>query len=140
MSPSLRARTSLTATLLGTTALLGLAAPRAPAVSGAPYSGTGFDISYPQCSSYAGVDGGFGIVGVNDGRPFTENTCFDAEYAHARGGGRQVSFYMNLMAPIGKTGPVYTSSPRNCGTDELCQAQNYGWNVADYAYKAALPH
>jgi hypothetical protein len=135
MSPSLRPRAALVRALLAAAALLVLAAPRAQAVAGSPYSGTGFDVSYPQCSSYRGVTGAFGIVGVNGGRPFTDNSCFDAEYDAAQ----PVSIYMNLKAPVGRTGPVYTSGPRSCGSDKLCQAHNYGWNAADHAYKAALP-
>jgi len=38
----------------------------------------GYDVSYPNCS--AKPVGGFGIIGVNDGRPFTLNPCFGSEY------------------------------------------------------------
>ena len=35
----------------------------------------GFDISYPQCPRASLPRGDFGIVGVNHGRPFTDNPC-----------------------------------------------------------------
>jgi hypothetical protein len=43
---------------------------------------TGYDVSYPQCGGTAAT-GSFGIVGVNGGRPFTNNSCLGAEYAAA---------------------------------------------------------
>ncbi len=42
---------------------------------------TGYDVSYPNCS--ATPSGAFGIVGVNGGRPFTNNSCLGAEYLAA---------------------------------------------------------
>ena len=138
MSLPVRLRAALIRLLLGTVALPGLAAT--PALAASPYSGSGFDISYPQCSGYSAIGGGFGIAGVNGGRPFTDNACFDPQYTHASSGSRPVSLYMNLKAPVGKTGPIYTGYPLTCGKDKRCQAHNYGWNAADYAYRAALPY
>ena len=40
----------------------------------ATYS-TGYDIAYPQCSASFPADPGFGIVGVNGGKPFSANPC-----------------------------------------------------------------
>lgn len=66
-----------------------------------PYAGLaqGYDISYPQCGgSYPG--GGFGIVGIDHGRPFDPdnqygpNPCLASEYAAAQGTGH-ASLYMN---------------------------------------------
>ena len=47
-----------------------------------PYtSGTiGYDVSYPQCPGTGSPGGAFGIVGVNGGRPFTQNSCLATEY------------------------------------------------------------
>src|SRR5216683_1311359 len=42
----------------------------------------GYDVSYPQCGGTAAA-GSFGIVGVNGGRPFTNNSCLGAGYAAA---------------------------------------------------------
>src|SRR5215212_7131027 len=135
--PSFRRHAALGFALLVIAALFVPSPVRALAAS--PYAGAGFDISYPQCSGYGAIGGSFGLVGVNGGRPFTDNGCFDAEYAHASSGGRPVSLYMNLKAPVGKTGPIYAGYPLKCGSDRRCEAHNYGWNAADYAYHAALP-
>jgi len=51
----------------------------------APYTTgqTGYDVSYPQCPGTSAPAGSFGIIGVNGGRPFSPNSCFDNEYAAA---------------------------------------------------------
>lgn len=43
---------------------------------------TGYDVSYPQCGAAAPA-GAFGIIGVNGGRPFSYNSCLQAEYSAA---------------------------------------------------------
>ena len=45
-----------------------------------PYTSgqVGYDVSYPNCA--VKPSGAFGIIGVNDGRPFTVNPCFGTEY------------------------------------------------------------
>ncbi|HVH64221.1 MAG TPA: hypothetical protein VNA65_11545 [Candidatus Dormibacteraeota bacterium] len=50
-----------------------------------PYaSGSGgYDVSYPQCPGTSAPAGAFGIIGANDGRPFTVNPCFGNEYRGA---------------------------------------------------------
>lgn len=45
-----------------------------------PYSGSGFDVSYPQCS-VTSYPNGFAIVGLGGGRPFTTSTCFAAQWS-----------------------------------------------------------
>jgi len=57
-----------------------------------PYTAgqTGYDVSYPQCPGTQAPAGSFGIIGVNDGRPFTLNPCFGTEY-----GGAANSVYIN---------------------------------------------
>jgi hypothetical protein len=57
-----------------------------------PYTSgqTGYDVSYPQCPGTSAPAGSFGIIGVNDGRPFTLNPCFGTEYS-----GTANSVYIN---------------------------------------------
>jgi hypothetical protein len=47
-------------------------------------AGSGYDISYPQCSSGYPTDGGFGIVGVNGGLANDANGCLGSELAWAK--------------------------------------------------------
>jgi LysM repeat protein len=47
-----------------------------------PHGSAGLDISYPSCGRTPEV-GGFTVVGLNAGRPFTTNPCFATEYAAA---------------------------------------------------------
>jgi hypothetical protein len=47
-----------------------------------PAGHTGYDISYPQCPPKP-TAGDFGIIGVNDGRPFTRNPCLPGEVSLA---------------------------------------------------------
>jgi hypothetical protein len=113
----------------------------AVALAAGPYGGSGFDVSYPQCGQPT-PSGAFAIVGVNGGRPFTANSCFATEFANAKtavGGAANVSVYMNLSAPVGRTATQNTSGPNPCGPgDKVCQAQNYGSNAAAYAYQLAI--
>src|SRR5439155_7250878 len=48
-----------------------------------PPSPTGYDVSYPQCSSTLPKSPTFGIVGVNGGRAYATNACLASEYAWA---------------------------------------------------------
>src|SRR5260370_23782324 len=59
-------------------AAMGALAATAPYPTGL----VGYEVSYPQCGGTAAA-GSFGIVGVNGGRPFTNNGCLGAEYAAA---------------------------------------------------------
>jgi hypothetical protein len=104
-----------------------------------PYTGSGFDVSYPQCGTVE-PSGTFGIVGITGGKAFTSNPCFGAEYAGVPSG--QASIYMNLNAAVGSTasngssGP-YTTSGVCAPGDKTCRAYNYGWKAAQSAYQLA---
>jgi hypothetical protein len=105
-----------------------------------PASSTGYDISWPQCNSVFPPSPGFGIVGVNDGAPFTVNKCLDRELSWAQGGANPVpAFYLNSGngGPIGNGDwPSTQSSPKVCrGANSVPCAYDYGWNagVASYA-------
>jgi hypothetical protein len=59
-----------------------------------PYTGTGYDVSYPNSCTASVSGAAFGIVGVNHGRPFTFNNCFSTQYANAANTG-SASVYIN---------------------------------------------
>ena len=46
-----------------------------PAVAAASVPPLGYDVSHPQCKKQLPADGGFAIVGVNGGHPFSTNKC-----------------------------------------------------------------
>jgi hypothetical protein len=60
---------------------------------------SGYDISYPQCGqSLSDAFVGFAVVGLNNGRPFTQNPCFASQWQWARTHGG-VAVYVNLSDP-----------------------------------------
>jgi hypothetical protein len=85
-------------------------------VSASTYAGgsVGYDISYPQCgTSYP--SGAFGVVGVNQGYPFTYyNSCFSSEWAHAATTASP-SLYVNTGYD-----PSYTNSTDGRHTTQDC--------------------
>lgn len=92
----------------------------------------GYDISWPQChgpypSNYASI----GIVGVNNGKPFTENKCLASQWYWTGQYSVRDAVYINLDYP--RTTTVYQLwGPAGfCSMDDLmCQTYNYGWNAA----------
>ncbi len=67
---------------VGALALLGGTVPAGASVSGI-YTGTGYDVSYPNCNSPLPSSASFAIIGVGGGRPFTANTCASDEWTAA---------------------------------------------------------
>ena len=64
-------------------------------------SSTGYDISYPQCNVSFPASPGFGIVGVNGGKPYSANPCLGmgdgpSELAWA---GMNAQLYANTADP-----------------------------------------
>jgi len=120
---------------------LALIAARADAQAASMYASatTGYDISWPQCGGYPQPPYSFGIVGVNGGRAFSQNPCLQAEYQWAAQASTPPSLYMNLNYPVGTTASQGTSGPAgNCSKrDKVCQAYNYGYNAAQYAFSYA---
>src|SRR3954465_1274803 len=110
-------------------------APKSPAA--APVSavktathlsaGWGVDISWPQCGPLGmpAVQPGFAIVGINGGRPFTDNVCLSREvsYAKTRTG---VAAYLNLDAPRSGDASAYGAK---VALDGLARAQRAGLQV-----------
>ena len=112
-------RRLLTALLVAGVALFATAAAVAAQT---PYTGTGYDISYPQCSSATLPGGSFGIIGVNNGRPFTSynSQCFAALEAHAQASGTP-SLYINT---------AYSGAYRkNVTTFCAQQGQSMAWQI-----------
>src|SRR3954465_13658524 len=65
--------------------------------------GTGYDVSYPQCSGALPPSPLFGIVGVNNGIVYSANPCLATECAGAANATTttrpKVSFYANTANP-----------------------------------------
>ncbi len=60
-----------------------------------PQGAAGYDLSYPNCINPPPPADSFAVVGVNGGRPFTSNPCFNSEYAVARASPLLPSVYLN---------------------------------------------
>jgi hypothetical protein len=115
----------------------------ASAASPQPPGSQGYDISWPQCGGpYPSEPLGFAIIGVNDGRSFTQNSCFASQYRWAWGGAHPPlllmpnryapSLYINTDAPA----PGYTRS--DCAPADLsCIYYRYGRDAAAYAVQYA---
>jgi major membrane immunogen (membrane-anchored lipoprotein) len=124
--------------------VMSLATSVVAVASGTPASGlTGFDISFPQCSSPLPSAPGFGIVGVNGGAVFTTNKCLASEltWANSAAGG-DAGFYANT----GNGGPTYgVGWPSSQQTPDACSGANtvacshdYGWNAARQSFANAV--
>jgi hypothetical protein len=91
-------RTGQARLIMAGTATAGLltlmAAPAAAATN--PYSGTGYDASYPaaQCAA-ASYPTGFAIIGLGGGRPFTTSSCLAHEWSSASTAAPGPSLYFN---------------------------------------------
>ena len=111
-----------------------------PAALRVASSPSGYDVSYPQRGGPLPSGGAFGIVGVNDGLPWSRNPCLAGEYAWAAARPHP-AFYMNTADP----GPISSHwglpGPRPCAdptsySDTGC-AYDYGWSSASDALGAA---
>ena len=108
----------------------GVASSTDPYASGS----TGYDVSYPQCPGTVAPAGTFAIVGVNGGRPFTQNSCLSTEYAVAPKSPAP-SLYINT----GYSGAYRKSISTNCsslsrgvsGTSQEQQAWAIGCTEAE---------
>jgi len=78
----------------------------------------GNDISWPQCGGAFPAKAGFGIIGVNGGRPFTQNACLAAEWQWALSNRGAPAYYMNLSNPG-------TADPAGYGASAAAYALNY---------------
>lgn len=148
--------------LLRSFVVLGLAAVvvafTAPAASAHPSSKqskpsttstTGYDISYPQCSSKLPTGQAFGIVGVNGGKATTANSCLSTQlkWAWKSVGGttqRKAQTYLNTANPGEVIDQVTTWPTQDGGAPDPyaggCNGSNslgcswvYGWQRAQYS-------
>lgn len=106
--------------------------PSAAFAAGPMSSGSvGSDISWPQCGSAAPAGYSFGIIGITGGKPFTNNDCFANEFAWSQSVGTP-QLYLNLDYGLRRDGPLW------CSEGETgCEAYNYGYEAAAYAYRYA---
>jgi hypothetical protein len=81
----------------------------------------GVDVSWPQCDGIPSLAAGFATVGVNGGRPFTDNPCLadQVAYAKQRSG---YSAYLNLDAPRGEDPKSYGARAALDGLDRARRA------------------
>ena len=126
-------------------ALLAFAVLVTAAVTGvatADQPGIGFDISWPQCGRPFPAGPAFGIVGVNDGKPYTHNPCLAEQARWAAGSGLPAGFYINTANPGVRSTSVNwyaqrSPSPACSRANEAACAYNYGYNGARHAFEYA---
>jgi hypothetical protein len=103
----------------------------------------GHDISHPQCRRDFPADSAFGIVGINQGRPFSLNPCLRSQYQWAVGRPAGAAVYVNTSNPAPSSAYYWPRSgskdPALCvdstsTTDPGC-AYDYGWHAAASALK-----
>jgi hypothetical protein len=109
-----------------------------------PPSSVGYDISFPQCGSSLPSSAGFGVVGVNNGHPFSLNPCLLTELQWAKNTLTQSpQFYLNTADP-GPSGnadwPSSQQTPQICvaGQDSVSCSYDYGWNAAQNSFQNAV--
>jgi hypothetical protein len=96
----------------------------------------GYDISFPQCPSRVPTGTfAFGIVGVNNGRPLTQNPCMPAQLAWARQGTADLSVYVNTNSP-----PAGYANAACPPSDRVCLAFEYGKQAAAYSMAYVNQH
>ena len=109
-----------------------MARAQEPPRSASGESLVGYDISWPQCngpypSAYAQV----GIIGVNGGRPFTENPCLASQWDWLGQYSQRDAVYINLDYFKDVSVHQLWGPAGFCTLDDLeCRTYNYGWNSA----------
>ena len=103
----------------------------------------GYDISFPQCGSTLPSPGGFAVVGVNDGRPYSANPCLATELQWAETSlSATPAFYVNTANPgplSNSNWPVTQQTPQICaGSNSASCSYDYGWNAGLNAFQDAV--
>ena len=127
-------------TSLAGTPAIAASSTTSPAVSPAS---VGYDISFPQCGGTLPTGMGFGIVGVNDGRPYTTNPCLATEIQWATSSlAATPQFYVNTAnpGPSNNTAwPTTQTFPEVCtGADSVGCSYDFGWNAGSNALQAVI--
>ncbi len=123
-------------------AVLGASAAAASSTTPPP-SSLGYDVSFPQCNTPLPPTPGFGVVGVNNGYPFSINPCLNTElqWAMSSAGGKP-QFYANTANPGPSSNadwPKGQQTPDVCdGTDSTGCSYDYGWNAAQGSFENAV--
>lgn len=124
-------------------AIAGVCSLTSAAWAADPPGAHGHDISHPQCGRQPPTGSAFGIVGINNGLPFSTNPCLQAQYRWAAGR-PSPSVYVNTGNPAPASAYYWpasgTTDPARCvdsrsTTDPGC-AYDYGWHAAAYALAA----
>lgn len=98
----------------------------------------GYDISYPQCDKEFPQYPAYAIIGVNGGRPFTDNKCFALQAKWANKKYAPLSVYQNLSYVTNRFAHYTSAGPNKCGrNDEHCKAYNFGYQASKYAHNSA---
>jgi hypothetical protein len=131
----------LTILVASATVALGALPPAASSVADAAPA-IGYDVSWPQCGQPLPAQPAFGIVGVNDGHPYSDNPCLAGEYRWAAAAGRP-GFYLNTANPgpgasiIDWYGQTYPNAACRRGNEAVC-AYDYGYRGAAAGFRYAL--
>lgn len=91
-----------------------------------------YDISWPQCpSNMPAGEFEFAVIGLNNGRPFTDNECFWAQYEWARKAEPNPAVYVNVDFPRAGRPEALSGPYGKCAeTDDWCRGYNWGYNLA----------
>jgi hypothetical protein len=122
-------------------AMASASAATSTAWASSPPSVHGHDISHPDCGQEPPTGSAFGIVGINQGRPFSTNPCLQDQYRWAARRPSGAAVYVNTSNPAPTSAHYWprsgSSDPARCTdadstTDPGC-AYDYGWHAAAYA-------
>jgi hypothetical protein len=108
-----------------------------------PYTGTGYDVSWPNSCSATVSGAAFGIVGVNHGRPFTfnnTNNCFSTQYSDAAKTGSASVYINTAYSGAYKKNVTTACSSLVSGTGLIgsyAQAWEIGCSEAETSFDAA---
>ncbi len=96
---------------------------------------TGYDISYPQCGKDYPENPAHAVIGINGGRPFTDNPCFAHQYEWALENYAKPAVYMNLSYLTEKNRQFALNGPWQCDeADDSCLSYNLGYQAAVFSY------